>query len=277
MMAMSDPLKKDVYYYGSKEGYDISVMTDCKAVVEKKGFVATGTLTYAVGEIIEIEFPQYDVFTLGEAVRVMVYSKGGIYTFETTVIAKAQDALIIINPPDNRKRFMDKRQHPRIDTRTTGALLSMFESTRNAERKFDYPIPFRLENISMAGAGIIMEVELPLQPQTELAIEVDLGFQFHCRMEIVHKKKVDHVLQLGTKLTQMSNDHASKLRAFILKSQIETYYKDKADRTQEELRKQLKKPVAAEAAAGDVNGGAVRTDDLIGSGNDTQRKFYITD
>jgi len=276
MMAMSDPLKKDVYYYGSKEGYDISVMMDCKAVVEKKGYVATGTLTYAAGEIIEIEFPQFDVFALGEAVRVMVYSRGGIHVFETTVIAKSQDALIIINPPENRKRFMDKRQHPRIETRSSGTLLSMFETARKTERKFDYPIPFKLENISMAGAGLLMDIELPLQPQTELSIEVDLGFQFHCRMEIVHKKRVDNVLQLGTKLLHMSNDHASKLRAFILKSQIETYYKDKAERAQEELKKHLKKPVVA-ADQPDVNGGAVRTDDLIGSGDDSQRKFFISE
>jgi c-di-GMP-binding flagellar brake protein YcgR len=275
MMAMSDPLKKDVYYYGSKEGYDISVMTDCKAVVEKKGYVATGTLTYAAGEIIEIEFPQFDSFKLGEAVRIMVYSKGGIYVFDTTVIAKAQGALIIINPPENRKRFMDKRQHPRIDTRTTGKMLSMFETARKTERRFDEPIPFKLENISMAGAGFVTEIELPLAAQTELAIEVDLGFNFHCRMEIIHKKRIEDGLQFGTRLVHMSDDHASKLRAFILKSQIETYYKEKADKVQEALKKaHLKKPAAAQS---DSNGGAVRTDDLIGSGDDLQRKFFISE
>ncbi len=274
MMAMTDPLKKDVYYYGSKEGYDISVMTDCKAVVEKKGYVATGTLTYAAGEIIEIEFPQFDTFKLGEAVRVMVYSKGGIYVFETTVIAKAQGALIIINPPENRKRFMDKRQHPRVDARTNGKMLSMFETARKTERRFDEPIPFRMENISMAGAGFVTEIELPLAAQTELAIEVDLGFNFHCRMEIVHKKRIDVGLQFGTRIVHMSDDHASKLRAFILKSQIETYYKEKADKVQEALRNAHVKKTAP--ALPDTNGGAVRTDDLVGK-EDSQGKFFITE
>jgi hypothetical protein len=72
----------------------------------------------------------------------------------------------------------------------------------------------------------------------------------------------------------MSDDHASKLRAFILKSQIETYYKEKADKVQEALKNAHLKKTAA--ILPDSNGGAVRTDDLIGT-DDSQRKFFISE
>lgn len=221
--------------YGVKEGYDISVLNDCKAVVEKKGFVSTGTLTYAAGEILEIEFPQYDRFELGESVKVMVYAKGGIYVFESTVIAKDINALIILNPPENRRKFQDKRQDPRVPVGQQGKVLSLIEAKRKTERKFTDPLPIKIDNVSMTGAGLLFSIDLPLQVQSQLHLEMDIGTLVECRTEIIHMKRSEEGTLCGTKIIDIDAEHAHKLRSFILKSQIEAYYLQKAEKAAEQL------------------------------------------
>ena len=71
-MAMKqDALKR----YGSKEGYDAEVLIECQAVMSKDDFVSTGILTYAQGDIMEIELPEYDVFQLGDKAKMTLYTK----------------------------------------------------------------------------------------------------------------------------------------------------------------------------------------------------------
>ena len=50
----------------------LDVLIDSRAVLGKDDFVATGVLTYAQGDIIEIELPEYDVFQLGDKVKMTV-------------------------------------------------------------------------------------------------------------------------------------------------------------------------------------------------------------
>ncbi len=249
----SNPLKKTLVY-GSKEGSDISVMIDCKAVVEKKNFIATGLLTYAAGEIIEIEFPQSELFQLGEQVRIIVYTKSGIYVFESSILAKAQDAIIVINPPDNRKRFLDKREHPRVPVRQPGKVISIIDAIRKTEQKLEDPLTLHLDNISMTGVALSTQVAMPLPFKAELMLELDLGFTFRCRTEIVHKKQIDTGLIYGTRLLQLEQEHESKLRAYILRSQIETYYKEKSDKFRIQVAEQQKLRAQENGADGSGTG-----------------------
>lgn len=233
---------------GNPAGYDISVLTESKAVVEKKGFVATGTLTYAAGEILEIEFPQYDQFALGEQVRVMIYAKGGIYVFESTVIARDSGSLIVLNPPENRRKFQDKRQDPRISVNHTGRLLSLFEYARKTERRFPDPPAIRVDNLSMSGAGIWFDLELPLQVRNQLHLELDIGFQLEIRTEIVHLRRGEQGILCGTRIIQIDMEQANKLRSYILKNQIETYYRIKEEKIREQLQGSSGKDQAAASA-----------------------------
>ncbi|PZD96412.1 PilZ domain-containing protein [Paenibacillus sambharensis] len=233
-MSMSVPITNSLPYYGSKEGSDITVMLNCKAVVEKKNFIATGVLTYAAGEIIEIELPQFGVFELGESVRIMVYTGAGIYVFQSRVLAKAESALVIINPPENRRRFLDKRQEPRVPVQASAQVLSIYEGPRKTERVLPEPLQVQLDNISLTGTGFVVDMELPLQINTFVKLDIDLGFSLSCRAEIVRKAKESAGLVYGLRFEELSAEHTGKLRAFLLKSQIETYYEEKRRRLLEE-------------------------------------------
>jgi Predicted glycosyltransferase len=216
-------------------GYDITVLIDSKAVVEKKGFVSTGTLTYVAGELLEIEFPQYDQFALGEKVKVMIYAKGGIYVFESTVLAKDPGALVVLNPPENRRKFQDKRQDPRIPVNEQARVLSLFEFARKVERTFPEPPTIRLDNISMSGIGLLFNNDFPLQARNQLLLELDLGVKLECRTEIIHLQPTEGGIRCGTRIIDLKDEHAQWLRSYILRSQIESYYREKA----EKLRKAL--------------------------------------
>ncbi|OUM94802.1 MAG: hypothetical protein A9Z00_01155 [Thermobacillus sp. ZCTH02-B1] len=219
----------------SSSGYDISVLIDAKAVVEKKNFVATGTITYVAGELMEIEFPQYDQFVLGEKVKIMIYAKGGIYVFESTVIAKDSGSIVVLHPPENRRKFHDKRQDPRVPVREKARLLGLYEFSRKAERRFPDPPDIQLDNISTSGIGLLIDIDMPLQPRNQLLLQLDLGVRFECRTEIVHLTPVEGGIRCGTRITEISDVYAKWLRSYILRRQIETYYKEKAERIRRAL------------------------------------------
>src|SRR5690606_29800970 len=111
--------------------------------------------------------------------------KGGIYVFESTVIAKDINALIILNPPENRRKFQDKRQDPRVPVGQQGKVLSLIEAKRKTERKFTDPLPIKIDNVSMTGAGLLFSIDLPLQVQSQLHLEMDIGTLVECRTEII--------------------------------------------------------------------------------------------
>jgi len=234
-----------VYSNNNPTGYDITVLIDSNAVVEKKNFVATGTVTYVAGELLEIEFPQSDQFTLGEKVKVMIYAKGGIYVFESTVLAKDMGALVVLNPPENRRKFMDKRQDPRVPVKENARLLSVYEFSRRTERTFSEPPIIRLDNISVSGIGLLLDSDMPLQPRNQLLLEVDFGVKFACRTEIVHLQPHEQGIRCGTRIVELNDIYAKWLRSFIMRCQIETYYKEK----QERIRRALQ---GSEQAAGSV-------------------------
>jgi len=216
-------------------GYDITVLIDSKAVVEKKGFVATGTLTYVAGELLEIEFPQADQFLLGEKVKIMIYAKGGIYVFESTVLAKDSGALVVLHPLENRRKFQDKRQDPRVPVKENAKLLGLYEFARKTERTYPEPPNVLLDNISISGIGLLVDIDMPLQPRNQLLLEVDLGVKFECRTEIVHLQPVEGGVRCGTRIIEINDLYSKWLRSYILRCQIETYYKQKAERIRQEL------------------------------------------
>jgi len=219
----------------NQAGYDITVLIDAKAVVEKKNYIATGTVTYVAGELLEIEFPQYDHFALGEKVKMMIYAKGGIYVFESTVIAKDSGSIVVLHPPENRRKFQDKRQDPRVPVKEKALLLSLYEFTRNTERKFSDPPVIQLDNISKSGIGLVLNLDMPLQPRNQLHLQLDLGVRFECRTEIIHLRPVEGGIRCGTRIIEIPDNYANWLRSYLLRRQVENYYTEKAERIRREL------------------------------------------
>lgn len=221
---------KEIFkYYGSKEGNDPNTLMNSETVVEKIDFVSTGILTYVQGDIIEIEIPQFDVFQLGDKVKLSVYSKTGMFVFETTVVAKDFGSLIVINPPENRKRFTENREFPRVSLESGGMLHGLHDMTRNKKQSFDAPIHFSLQNISMSGLGIMFSYDLGITSQSHLEVELDLGFLLTCKAQIIRKERQTSGIYYGAEYIEVPKEKTNALRAFILKNQVETYFVQKRE------------------------------------------------
>ncbi|MFD0695480.1 PilZ domain-containing protein [Paenibacillus sp. GCM10027628] len=220
-------------HYGSKEGNDIEVLIDSKAVLDKNDFVSTGVLTYALGDIIEVELPQYEVFGLGDKVKMTVYSKSGLFVFETTVVAKDHGSVILINPPENRKKFTEKREFPRIDIQQDGLLHGLHDVKKKNKHQFDNPVVISIKNISMNGVGFTIEnnsiVDKIVDKHVQLDVEMDLGFSMPVKTEIVRKEKSGTGIYYGARYLEVPDMKTNALRAFILKNQVESYFVQKRE------------------------------------------------
>lgn len=213
--------------YGSKEGNDVSVLVDAKVAVEKRNFVATGVVTYVRGEIIEIELPQFDLFGLGEQVKLMIYSRSGMFVFQSTVIAKHNGALMILNPPDNRRKFNDKREHQRVEVACSGTLHGMKNPASQQEWLMPSPVDFAITNMSMGGLGLMLTIDMGISRTWLLDVQLDLGFLLPCGLEIIRMDRSATAFYYGASFRGMPQEQASALRAFILKRQIEAHYEQK--------------------------------------------------
>lgn len=226
-MAMQQSKLKNILQYGSKEGNDASILMDCETVLEKKDYVATGILTYVLGDIIEIEIPQYSVFHLGDKVKATVYTNNGIFVFESTVVAKDTGSLIIINPPENKRKFTEKREYARVDTNSKGFLYELNDVTMKRKQAFVKPIDFAINNISLSGIGMTFSYDLSINTKSRLQVELDLGFRIPCVTEVIRKQYVESGYYYGVQFTQLSKEHTNSLRAFILRNQVESYFAQK--------------------------------------------------
>ncbi|KRE94524.1 hypothetical protein ASG89_32210 [Paenibacillus sp. Soil766] len=242
MVMKQDALKR----YGSKEGYDAEVLIDCRAVVAKDDFVATGILTYAQGDIMEIELPEYEVFQLGDKAKMTLYTKSGLFVFDSTVVAREPGSLIVINPPENRKKFSEKREFPRVDVKNIGHLAGFQNVTQKEQHHLEKPIEIRIKNISMSGIGFTINdnsmIDGILHKKCRLQADLDLGFEMPCMLEIIRKEKKDDGYYYGASFKSVPAEQSNALRGFILRNQVQTYFEQKRD---EEFKKAMEKKSAA--------------------------------
>ncbi|NQX62006.1 PilZ domain-containing protein [Paenibacillus qinlingensis] len=238
--------RESLKLYGSKEGYDAEVLINCRAVLAKDDFVSTGILTYAQGDIMEIELPEYDVFQLGDKAKMTLYTKSGLFVFHTTIVAKEPSSLIVINPPENRKKFSEKREFPRVDVKNKGLILSFQNKNQKEQHTLENPIEFSIQNISVNGLGFSIEdnsmIDGIIQKKCLLHVELDLGFEMPCKLEIIRKEKRDGTYYFGASLESVPAEQSNALRGFILRNQIQTYFEQKRD---EEFKKAMEKKSAA--------------------------------
>lgn len=233
-------------YYGSKEGYDADILIDSKAMLSKDDFVSTGVLTYALGDIIEVELPEYDVFGLGDKAKMTVYTKSGLFVMNTTVVAKEHGSVIVINPPENRRKFAEKREFPRVDVAYAGLLFGLQDVNKRNIHQFENPIGISIKNISVNGLGFTIEdnsmIDKIVQKHSEIEVELDLGFQLPCSMEIIRKEKLENSFYYGASFNNVPQEKTNALRGFILTNQIESYFVQKREA---QFKKAMEKKSAA--------------------------------
>lgn len=215
--------------FNSKKTIDIEptvgILLDSRTVVEKKDFVSTGILTYAEGDIIEIEISEFKLFHLGDSVKLTVYSLGGIYTIHTNVVAKDDGAIVVLNPPENQKKFLNRREFPRIDLSNRAIIHAIGEGGIEKISRLDDPIQVLMDNLSLNGVGFLGPENLLTHRDLCIEMEFNIGTTVPCSVHLVRTEKREKEIFYGGQIIWIPDDKLISLRSFILRTQVENRFK----------------------------------------------------
>ena len=210
--------------YDSLNQNPVSVLIDCRTVVEKSDFVSTGILTFIEGDLIEIEIGDYKAYQLGDPVKVKVYSPIGIHHFSSSVIAIDEGAIIVLNPPEHQKKFIDRRAYPRVDADCKGEILSAVSLQTRKEEILPSPVRVFVRNISIGGMGFYLPKgdDTPeLELETLVNMKVDINGNLSCSGKIVRKDSQDEGFLFGLQYMNIDPVRMNSLRAFVLRAQVQ--------------------------------------------------------
>jgi c-di-GMP-binding flagellar brake protein YcgR len=199
---------------------NMSILVHCRTVVEKKDYVSTGVLTYAEGDMVEVEIGDYQLFDLGSIVKLTIYTPAGMFIFNTTVIAKDKGFLILINPPENRRKFSEKRKETRIEMDKKAFLHGIWPQGSSEKKAFAEPVDVSVNNISQSGIGFTVDGDLELNIDEHIDFAADLGIKLTCKAQVVRAEKLETGTQYGVEIIDIPAEQNIALRAFILKSQV---------------------------------------------------------
>lgn len=210
------------------ENLQLNVLLHCRTVVESASTVATGLLTHIDGEWFEVEISEFNAFQLGERVKMTIYSPVGIQIFHSSVFAKYEGAIAIIQPPEVKRRYEEKRSHSRVEVEGTLHIISAFDEAGN-KLELAEPMDWKLRNISVAGVGLEAP-DLPIVQRFEkLLAKIDLGFTFECELEIVRKDAKKTHVEVGARMNLTKEEMMRPLRAFILQQQVSQKVKSREE------------------------------------------------
>ncbi|UHA74754.1 PilZ domain-containing protein [Paenibacillus sp. 481] len=200
-----------------------------RTVLEGERCVASGVLSYVEGDLMDVELPEFDRFQLGEQVKVTLYSPVGMHTFTTRVIARDKGSLLLIHPPHQQRKFIDKRDHPRVEIRKHGFILAR-ESTSGSSTAVSSPIAIQINDISLGGLGFTTLKDVQLGGNEWVVAELQLGFSLPCRLQIKRQMMKEKETFYGAVLENAKEEGARALRAYILREQIEYHVNRKSKR-----------------------------------------------
>jgi hypothetical protein len=202
-----------------KELLPLNVLLHCRTVVEGQHFVTTGVMTHVEGELFEVELHEYDQFELGETVKLTVYSPAGIQSLPSVVFAKYEGAIALLQPPEVLKRFIERREHPRVAITGSMQIIQVLQDS-GARQELTEPIQLTVTDISLSGLGFLGPNHLQLDKQMKLMAKVNIGLEFNCELEIVRRDRVEEGLLCGAKMHIQEPDMLRPLRAIILRQQV---------------------------------------------------------
>jgi c-di-GMP-binding flagellar brake protein YcgR len=184
--------------------------------------------------MVEIEIGDYQLFDLGTIVKLTIYTPSGIFMFNTTVIAKDVGYLILINPPENRRKFSEKRKEVRVDIDRRGFVHGIWPQGSLEKHAFESPIEVSVNNISQSGISFSVDGDLKLTTGEHIEIAAFLGVKLSCKAEIKRMEDPGSGMQYGAEIIDISAAHSTALRAFILKSQV--VYRSALKKTESQKR-----------------------------------------
>lgn len=204
-----------------------AIAVGSRVSVETQEYVATGVVTYVEGDILEIEFPQYKHYNLGDEVKITVYSANGFLILHSSIIVKDFGFVMVINPKENQK-LVQKREHPRVNVELSG-LLHGVTSTAASNKNSAPPVPISIQNVSIGGIGFLIDAEHHIRPSMFLDVELKLGSGISCQLQVIRRSMSDKGAFIGTQFTQISNEHLTMLRGFILRNQVNVRINDRKE------------------------------------------------
>lgn len=203
------------------------VLLHCRTVVEKQQYVATGLLSFAEGDVVEIELDEHDVFKLGEAVKITIYSPVGIIVFNSTVIAKGAESIMILNSREISNKFGESRQFPRVMVSGSAIISGAIGEDNRIIPLNASDSSCKIDNISMGGVGFLIAKSDVLKTNIKLQMRIQLQFEFSCRVEIIRAQEADQFQYFGTKFLEFPEEVINPMRSLILKQQLDSYYQNK--------------------------------------------------
>ncbi len=192
-----------------------------KIVVESENQVQTGVISFFEGDLIEVKVDQPKHFNLGDAIRASIYSNTGINNFQSTVIAKVSDGLILVNPPEHQKKQLYKRQFTRVDCEVHAYIRSIIMASINRKIMLSNPTPILIKNASLGGFGFQIPKGLDLQENSAVELELNMPFIAVLTVDIMHKAVNEEGAFYGGQFRDFPADKVSALKGFILKKQVE--------------------------------------------------------
>ncbi|MFC4811443.1 PilZ domain-containing protein [Paenibacillus sp. GCM10023250] len=223
---------QDVYGSGDRARFTLKALLHSRTVVEKDGYVSTGILTHAEGDMMEIELTEFRNFELGDPVNLTVYSPVGIHRLRSSVIAKASGALAVLFPERSLAGLEERRESPRVDVAVQGKLKHRQTETvtgKNDERhtfELEEEFEFVTRNISDSGIGFKLLFGGPkLDIGDVYDVTLALETQFPCRLEIIRKDDSGQREGYGARFLDLSEQQRRGVRAFLIREQVGAYFR----------------------------------------------------
>lgn len=199
----------------------VGILMDSKVMIEKDDYITSGILSFAEGDIMEIELSERDKFKLGDSVRLSIYSLGGIHVVHSQIIAIDHEVIILINPPEHQRKFLNRREHPRVGVKEHGKITALREKPHQS---VNLKLPVRIEIMDISVGGIGFRVEDPIEVDlvhSVVDIQMDSGVIALCTAKIVRCEEKDGgALFFGAEFKSFPQHMMNALRAYILTKQI---------------------------------------------------------
>jgi hypothetical protein len=215
-----------------KDLLPLNVLLHCRTVVEGKNFVTTGVMTHVEGELFEVELHEFEQFELGEAVKLTIYSPAGRQSMASVVFAKYEGAIAVLQPPELRKRFTERRENPRVEIAGTAQIISELNEW-GEEIELESPSVLTVHDISISGINLSGQDARHFAPQSRLVARIEIGIEFKCELEIVRRERQeDDEMRCGAIMRVLEPEMLRPLRAMILRQQVEMNAQNRREITQ---------------------------------------------
>ncbi len=197
----------------------LNVLLHCRTVVEGKNFLTTGVMTQVEGELFEVELHEFEQFELGETVKLTIYSPAGIQSLPSVVFAKYEGAIALLQPPEVHRRFIDRRENPRVEITGNVRIMHLLQTTGKVIDLVS-PLELLITDISVSGLGFSGMDGPHFAQNTRLKAHVNIGLEFSCELEIVRRERQEEGILCGAKMHVLEPEMLRPLRALILRQQV---------------------------------------------------------